>query len=238
MIRYLTILTFYTFLFFGCNSKKENKNAISKQFVARELPALKAEEEYSDSLKIGVSGKYKIDFKKFRTDDSVYVVIKFYEKKSTKWNLKQTFNFLKDGVLSCDPEFKDFNNDQLNDFTFQSSIAGRGANTIRKLFLFDKQKGELIFIKNSEDFPNLRYNKNLDCIDAFRVYGGTQTAFAKIEKDSLREFANVEIFDERIIINTIDKNGKKETLRNKKFLEDSYIRFENYAPLKEYEGED
>jgi len=234
-MKYLNFIIFALFVSICCTKKTENKTSNENLKIAKNNTEL--EEEYIDSLKIGVSGYYKIDFKKFRSNDSVYVDIKFYEKNNSKWNLKQNFHFLKDGVLNCNVEFKDFNNDKLNDFTFQSSIAGRGANIIRKLFIFDKKTGKLIFIRNSEDFPNLRYNKELDCVDAFRVYGGTQSAFAKIEKDSLREFANVELFEERIIINTIDKNGKEKNIKNEKFEEGCFIRFKNYSPLKEYEGE-
>lgn len=237
-MKYLNLLMLFVFIIIGCNNKEKTKKILLTKAIESKTDIPIIEEEYIDSSKIGISGKYKIDFKKFRNIDSVYVEIKFFEKNNSKWNLKQNFHFLKDGVLSCDVEFKDFNNDKLNDFTFKSSIAIRGANIIRKLFIFDKETGKLIFIKNSEGFPNLRYNKDLDCVDAFRVYGGTQSAFAKIENDSLREFANVELFDERIIIITIDKNGKEKTIRNEKYnSKESYIRFKNYSPLKEFEGE-
>lgn len=227
----------FAFLFNGCSDKQKPLKTVSKQTseIQKDIPIL--EEEYIDSLKIGIKGENKIELKKFRSIDSVYVEIKFFEKKNSKWLLKQNFHFSKDGVLSCDVKYEDFNSDNLNDFTFKSSIAARGANIIRKLFIFDKKTRNLKFIKNSEEFPNLRYNEDLDCIDAFRVYGGTQTAFAKIEGDSLREFANVELFEKRIIIKVIDKKGIEKILRNEKFDKGSYIRFKNYSPLLEYEGE-
>lgn len=235
MIRLYIII--FIIISVGCTENIKPKDILSNKTVEVQKDIPQIEEEYTDSLKIGVPRKYKLDFKKFRSNDSVYIEIKFFEKNNSKWLLKQKFHFLKDGILSCDVELKDFNNDKLNDFTFISSIAARGANSIRKLFIFDKESGKLIFIKNSEEFPNIRYNKDLNCIDAFRVYGGTQTAFAKIEKDSLREFANVEVFHGRIIINTIDKNGKEKTIRNEKYDKESYVRFKNYSPLKELEGE-
>ena len=196
------------------------------------------EEHYTDSLNIGVSGKYKLDFKKFRTEDSIYADINLYEKDGQNWNHKQKLHFLKDGVLSCDIEFKDYTNDGLKDLTFQSSIAARGANVIRKLLLFDKEKGTLKYITNSEDFPNLRYNKDLNCIDGFRVTGGTQSVFAKIEGDSLREFADVDLFDDTITITVIGKNGKPQILKHEKFENGNYMRFKNYNPLQEYDSKE
>lgn len=160
-----------------------------------------------------------------------------FKKQNSKWHIIQSFEFLKDGILSCDPEITDFNNDGFNDLTFQSSIAGRGANTIRKLFIFERNSGKLKFIKNSENFPNIRYNKELNCIDAFRVYGGAQTAFAKIENDTLREFANIEIYNDTLKVKIIDKNGKEKLLKIEKYKKEYFHRFKNFLPLienKEY----
>ncbi|TPD66868.1 XAC2610-related protein [Flavobacterium microcysteis] len=231
------LLMFFLIFSVGCSEKKKSEDIPSDIIKKTQKDVSLVDEKYIDSLNVGIPKKYKIELKKYRNPDSVYVEINFFEKNNSKWLLKQNFHFLKDGVLGCDVQLEDFNNDKLNDFTFVSSIAARGANSVRKLFLFDKEKGKLVFIKNSEEFPNLRYNKDLDCIDAFRVYGGTQTVFAKIDKDSLREFANVELFNERITINTIDKNGKETTIRNDKYDNGSYIRFKNYFPLKELEEE-
>ena len=154
-----------------------------------------------------------------------------------KWNINQNFTFLKDGLTDCDVEIKDFNNDGLNDMTFQSSVSARGGNVIRKLFIFDKLKRELKYIKNSENFPNLRYNKDLNCLDAFRIYGGTQTAFMKIRKDTLWEFASVELFNNRITIVEKNENGIENKIKDDKFEKDNYMRFRNYNPLIECETE-
>ncbi|WP_395053259.1 hypothetical protein [Flavobacterium sp.] len=224
---------------FSCKDKKsENKTEIKSKVVNKnQFEKLITEEEFIDSVNIGLKGKFRIDLKKYRSLDSVYVEIKFFEKQNTKWNLKQNLKFEKDGLTSCDIEIKDFNNDGLNDMTFQSSVAARGANEIRKLFIFDKPKGELKYIRNSENFPNIRYNKELNCLDAFIIYGGTQTAFMKISKDTLWEFASVELFDNRITIIDTDIYGKKTEIRNEKFEKDIYTRYKNYKPLIENEIE-
>lgn len=213
----------------SCSEKKPQPVVLVNKSLSN-----KAEEHYVDST-IGVRGRYKIDLKKFRTD-SIYVEIKLYKKDSSKWKLVQNFNFLKDGILACDIEIKDYNNDGLNDCTFKSAIAARGANEIKKLFIFNEKEGKLTFIKNSEDFPNLQYNEDLNCIDAFRVFGGTQSVFAKIEGDSLKEFASVELFDKKITIITTAPDGSENIIRNETYKGDTYKRFKNFSPLEEYEG--
>lgn len=231
---YLILLVF---IFIGCKNENrlDNQKPFTKTNKIEKGHKTELEEHFIDSTKIGISGKYKIDLKKIRCKDSVYVEIKMFRKQNSKWNFIQSLEFLKDGVLSCDPEITDFNNDGLNDLTFQSSIAGRGANTIRKLLIFEKESGKLKFIKNSENFPNIRYNKELNCIDAFRVYFGSQTAFAKIENDTLREFANVEIYEDTIKVRIIDKRGKEKLLKIKKYEKGYFHRFKNYKPLIEDE---
>ena len=88
-----------------------------------------------------------------------------------------------------------------------------------------------------ENFPNIRYNKELNCLDAFRIYGGTQTAFMKIRKDTLWEFASVELFNNRITIIETNENGKETKLLDEKYEKDNYTRFRNFKPLIESETE-
>ena len=88
-------------------------------------------------------------------------------------------------------------------------------------------------IKNSSNYPNIRYNKELDCIDAWLIYGGCSTIFFKLDSDTLREFAGVELFDSILTIYQIDSNGKKIILEERKDDKlDTYTRFSNYKPLK------
>lgn len=83
-------------------------------------------------------------------------------------------------------------------------------------------------------FPS--YNKKLNCIDAFMVFGGSQTVFMKIRSDTLWAFAKVNLTD-RIIITEIDAHGKETELRNDNYdTEDSYVRFSNYKPLTKNES--
>jgi len=191
-------------------------------------------EFFIDSTLIGIKGKYKLELKRIAGKDSVYADIRFFEKQNGKWREKQHFTFEKDGVTGCDPEFKDFNNDGFYDMTYKSAVAARGANDIRTLFIFDSKSGKLKPIKNSADYPNLQYNEKLKCIDAFAVYAGSTSYFLKIDSDTLRQFARIDLFDGYREIYKIDKKGK-ETLIKRDGLEPSYLRYKNFDPLEEYE---
>jgi hypothetical protein len=51
----------------------------------------------------------------------------------------------------------DFNNDGFKDVTYMSAEAARGANEIRRLFMYNREKDQLVYIKNSDQYPNLEY---------------------------------------------------------------------------------
>jgi len=189
------------------------------------------DEYFVDSLTIGIKAFNKVELSMYRTPDSVFVNIKFYSKQRDLWVLKNEFHFLKDPITSCSPVLKDFNNDGLNDLTYQSSIAARGANNIRKLFIYDKKSDELLFIKNSEAYPNLLYNEKLDCIDAFLVTGSSTTVFLKLEGDHLRKFASVDLSD-GLTVWVYDKNGIRKIIRQDSMNEGSQVRYKNFRPLE------
>ncbi|RZJ89350.1 MAG: hypothetical protein EOO20_11220 [Chryseobacterium sp.] len=238
MKHYLLIISL---LIISCNngSKKISKSDIgtvskqqTKHVTKEEIELL---EYFTDSTIIGRPNKNKIELSHFRNPDSGYVVIRFYAKSNeNKWLLKQEFNFLKDEISGCFTELSDFNNDGYKDLTYKSAIAARGANDVRNLFIYDKIKDQLTYMKNSENYPNMLYNKELDCIDAFLVHGGCTTVFLKIELDSLKEFASVDLGD-KINIQLVDKNGDRRYLvKDKKNKFEPYTRFKNFRPLEEF----
>lgn len=230
-MRYI-VFTFIIIAFINCKQEQSVHTHPVKNIVATKkdtiiYPSLR--EVFIDSSTIGIKGKYKLDVKSFLSD-SIYVEIKFYEKVNSKWKLNQEFAFLKDGVSGCDVEISDFNNDGLNDMTYKSNIGARGANDIRTLFIFDK-RGKLRRMKNSEQYPNLRYNAKLDCVDAYMVYGGSTTAFLKVENDSLREFANVTSFNGKREVTITNRLGKQKIIRSDQ-SEGDELRYSNYNPLE------
>jgi hypothetical protein len=192
-------------------------------------------EFFADSLHIGKRKHNKIELFSYRNADSNYVVIKFYAKAANKWLLQQTFAYEKYGSVSSQPKFSDYNNDAYNDLTYVSGQAARGANEIRRLLLYDPNKDRLISMKNAEDYPNLMYNKELNCIDAWLVYGGSSTVFLKIKGDSLIEFAGVSL-DDSLTVYEIDKKGQRKIIKQDTAAEWRYIRFKNYKPLVVADG--
>lgn len=192
------------------------------------------DEIFIDSLLIGRKRLNKVEVFKYRTADSNYVDIKFYKKETNNWKLNQTIHFLKDEITGCDTKLSDFNNDKLYDMTIVSSVAARGANEVRRLFIYNKSLDKLIEMKNSESYPNMLYNKTLNCIDAFLVYGGSSTVFLKIDGDSLKEFASVQAED-GVTVREFDKKGNEKIIFQDTTNKASYIRFKTYKPLKEYE---
>jgi hypothetical protein len=190
-------------------------------------------ETFADSLNIGQKGKCKIELIKHRVYDDNFVIIKFYVKGPNSWYIQNTYLYETNALMEFQPEISDYNNDDYNDITFISGTAARGANEVRRLFIYDMQNKELISVVNSQDFPNIQYNKELDCIDAFMVHGTSTTVFAKILGDSLKTFANVQNSEKFHTINLVDKNGNEKELYKVK-SNGVYTRHKNYKPLLEY----
>jgi len=229
------------FFFLSCQNRQDknlasNNNDTSQIKLTETIATdtVQLEEVFIDSLTIGRKQNNKVEVFKYRTADSNYVDIKFYTKQTDNWKLNQIIHFSKDGITGCDTKLSDFNNDGLNDMTIVSSVAARGANEVRRLFIYNRSTDKLIEMKNSENYPNMLYNKDLNCIDAFLVYGGSSTVFLKISGDSLKEFASVEAMD-GFTVKEIDKNGKEKIIFQDTTNKAAYIRFKTYKPLKEYD---
>ena len=192
-------------------------------------------ETFSDSLNIGEKGKCKIEIIKHRVFDDTYLIVKFYTKGPEYWYLQNTYLYESTALMGLNPDISDFNNDKLNDITIISGTAARGANEVRRLFIYDEEKKQLISIVNSEYYPNMQYNSELDCIDALFFHGGSSTVFARIKGDSLIEFASVHSNNNRIVYE-IDKFGKEKLIRRDTIIDydNVYVRYKNYKPLKEY----
>ena len=238
----------------SCNSKQETKKAVHKADTIeitnnkislvdeQNVDTSKTEiiEIFIDSLNIGEKGKCKMELIKHRVYDDNYVIIKFYIKgrntikDSETWMIQNNYSYETNAIMGLDPNISDFNNDNFNDITFISGTAARGANEVRRLFIYDDQKRELISIVNSQDYPNMLYNKELDCIDAFMVHGSSTTVFAKLSDDSLKTFATVQNSEDFHTINLIDQNGNERELYKVK-SKGVYIRHKNFKPLIEYE---
>ena len=210
--------------------------------VQKESVAFEIYETFIDSLNIGRKGKCKVEIVKFFESGEKHTIIDFFtknknlSKNSAKWIIQNHYSFINEAITGLETTISDFNNDSFNDMTFVSATAARGANEVRRLFIYDDKKQKLIAIKNSEEYPNMLYNKQLDCIDAFLVYGGCSTVFLKIEGDSLRKFANVECFDD-LTVSTYNKKGVEKIIYKKTDVNENYVRYKNFRPLKQYDDD-
>jgi hypothetical protein len=200
---------------------------------AQENAGIQRIEYFVDSLHIGIPKQNKVELSRYQNEDTSYVTVKFFSwQKDKKWRLIQSFSFEKTGP-GANPKLSDFNNDGYNDLTYNSLSAARGANDIRKLFVYNKKLNKLVCMRNSEDYPNMLYNKELNCIDAFLVHGGSSTVFLHISGDRFIEFARVDLSDD-LVVYEIDKNGKEKELKRQP-TEWRYVRFKNYKTLQPYD---
>ncbi len=196
----------------------------------KDRQAQQIEEFFSDSLTIGRKGKNKIEISKIRNEDACEVILSFYSREGKNWLLKNRFQFAKDLITDIDPQISDFNNDGYNDITYVSNVAARGANEIRRLLIYDPAKDVLIPIQNSEEYPNMAYNKELNCIDAFLVHGGSSTVFLILEGNQLKEIASVHNDSHRTVYKT-DKKGNSILISTDTLNpEDIYMRYKNFDP--------
>lgn len=239
------ILLSMIFITIACqNQPSENVMQVE---VIPQTPVLKTEEvkngtekyEYQpeyfeDSRRIGRRKQNRVEIDAEKRDGKIVVKLKFYKKANGNWNLKNEFYFEKLGELSLEPNIGDFNGDGFKDITFVANIAARGANQVRELLIFDPQKDELIHIKNSQEYPNLKFNPLLKCVDSLIFTGSTETAFLRIKADKLVQFASVSDVGMEIIVAVIDQNGEEKVIRREKRKDDGFYRYINYNPVMKY----
>lgn len=189
-------------------------------------------EIFTDSTRIGHKGQCKIEIIKYMLNDDAYMLLKFYTRSYGRWYHQHTYHYETTTIQSLDPDISDYNNDGLNDITVISANAARGANEVRRLFIYDSTQQDLIAITNSEAFPNMRYNAQLDCIDAFLVHGTSSTVFAHLSGDSLRTFAVVGTTGDSVFVSTINRKGKEKIIYKGPYC-CPYNRFSNFRPLQD-----
>ncbi|RZJ88622.1 MAG: hypothetical protein EOO60_10865 [Hymenobacter sp.] len=228
------------FLLLSCHHDRRQLSTVkaykplqAKTKLTSVAPTAQLKEFFADSLTIGHRKRHKITIANYYTPDSQYVDIRFYARQLGHWKLRSSFHFQKDDLTGIDPVLTDFNHDGLFDFTYASAVAARGANRVQRLFLYDHRHDQLLPIRNAQDYPNLLYNKHLNCLDAFALHGGCTTFFLKISGDSLREFARVDLSDS-LIVRAYDQYGRGKVLFRNLANTAEYIRYKNYNPLQVY----
>lgn len=218
------------FLFIGCNKKTETKTIIAKK-IEKSTP-VDTLEFFIDSISFGQKQKNKIEIYKIGTEENIIVKVYLYEKSENQWKIKDSLRLETVRTNDLETQIKVFNNDNFKDIIFTTGMAARGGNIIQTLILYSPINKSLNWIKNSESFPNLMYNQKLNCIDACILTGGQTTYFLKIENDSLKEFANVDQREKRIIVEVLDMNGKWKVIENIKEETEGFDRFINFNPIE------
>lgn len=201
-------------------------SSTTKQSKQREEPA----PDFVDSTQIGAKGMHKIDIQQFQEDSYAYIQIRFYQKRNKDWVETQNNRF--HCLYFFDPQILDYNNDGFNDISWISEIAMRGANELRTLCIYDKEKEQMVYIRNSQDYPNISYNTELDCLDSHAFYGGSTTYFLRLQGDSLFRFAEVSLFDKEREVNIYDDAGIQTNLLHDTLgdPEEVYTRFLHFDP--------
>ena len=198
MILRVSIFFIAFLLLFSCseNSEGVSSKGISVDEEIKENDSGLDENYFKiiiDSLNIGVKGNNKIRIEISSDSDSSQAVIFFYSKKNGVWMEKNKFILGSDNdLVSFSPYIQRFNSDDFNDLLIHSAIAARGSNSVMKLYVYDSVLDQLKYIKNSEKFPNLRYQKELDLIDSYAFHGSTTQYFLKIQSDTLFNYAKIE----------------------------------------------
>lgn len=190
---------------------------------------------FEDSISIGRRGWNRVLLTALMADDTSRVAdLRFYSKKGNEWRQRSAYRqeFWGDNDLS--PQVLDFNGDGRNDLLYMKGTGARGANVLGDLFIYDQKGDSLVLVRNSDQHPNLYYNRETSSINSWLVAGGNTTLFMRLRGDSLRPFASVYIDDFLVTVDQWDKSGKRETI-----LEDSarkydfYGRFINFRPLRQ-----
>ncbi|MGQ3014430.1 MAG: hypothetical protein ACT6QS_12045 [Flavobacteriales bacterium] len=231
--RYFLLCMLLTGVWISCGGKTtadlQPGPTVKADSVQAETPVLI--ESFIDSTCIGRRGFNKVELLKYRHSDSVYTIVRFYTLRNRIYIRKNNFRFENDNITGLSTELKDLTADGYKDLTYTPYAVARGANDVRYLFVYSVAGDSLVFIRNSDNYPNLEYNKKLKCLDAWSVYGGSTTSFLRIEGDSLYPFATVTLFD-GLEVKTYDTKGNARLIFSDSTEKQTMLRYRNYNPLE------
>lgn len=189
-------------------------------------------ESYCDSIRTKTGELYIISLESVEStaSDDHLVHLHFLNDEGTSID---TFTIFKDPYIGCEPRLYDYNGDGSMDYSFVSSIAARGANEVRSLFIFDPEVKRFRYIVNSEDFPNLIYNPRLKCMDSWAFHGGTTQSFLKLESDSLVATYTIDVHGFERVLGKYE-NGKWIILKTDSIADAGFPRYLHFDPFEEY----
>lgn len=196
---------------------------------------------FVDSTNVGQKGKYKITVEGLIDGAKMDLKMNLSEKTPTGWKTVQEITETVLDLSDPDIELADINNDGFMDLRFKNMLAGNGYNELRKHYVFDKSNMQLKPITNSDNYPNLYYDPDLDCVVSYAVSGGYSSTFLVLEADSLREFASIVLSDNQRTVSTRNKQGVITILDKSDYNLDrpdadlTYGQY-NYLSLKKYKN--
>ncbi|MBK9687515.1 MAG: hypothetical protein IPO65_07015 [Saprospiraceae bacterium] len=219
----------------GSTTEAYEKSSVNEDST---YPSTERIEFFMDSTNIGNKGKSKVELILHRVYNDHFVIIKFYVKETIgktagRWLLSDMYYYEGSSMDGLTPIIKDFNNDGYNDITYRSRDAARGGNEVQRLFVYNVENDVLISIVNSEDYPNIEYNKKLDCIEGETYTGSVSTQYLRIVRDSLKLIGEIDYTDDDSMIIKYIQNGKVVEY-TAKGDDDLKRRLKEFRPQKTY----
>lgn len=177
--------------------------------------------------------KTKIEIYKTLENDTICrATINLYRKQNMIWKLISSFEYDQSVYQYVDAQIIDFNNDGFGDFIYRTGTGARGGNSIMNLFVYNPKNKNMVYIKNSNEFPNLSYNPETQSICSFILTGCNETVFLELEKDSLKRRAAINECND-ITVYEYDKTGKERIIFYDSTNEyGPFANFINYKPIK------
>ena len=188
---------------------------------------------FVDSINIAVPKRSKIWLASILIDDSIpKTFVRFYSKGNNTWKMNYSFEDEHWSGDVMNPDIADFNNDGYRDFKHLKGTGARGGNGIYNLFIYDKKGDSLAYVLNSNEYPNLYYNKEINSINSYILTGGNETVFMRLDCNKLKPFASIFQSDKEVTVTEYDNGGKSKVIKvdtSNKYEE--FSRFTNYKPL-------
>ncbi|MFA7325112.1 MAG: hypothetical protein WC121_00465 [Candidatus Kapaibacterium sp.] len=192
-------------------------------------------ESFVDSISINQNLSFKVEFLRYglKPDKDHWVKIIFLKKEINYWEEVFRFESERNQTHINFPKLEDFNSDGFLDFSYVPFLAAKGANELRELFVFDSVSNNFIHIKNSSDYPNLKYNVEFDNYTGWAFHGGTTQYFLSLEVDTLIELASIDINGFERGLTIYDRNGEVSFSKFDSIQEEGFPFYKNYDPIEE-----
>lgn len=227
------VLCFFLFIVISCSTKNSNRAQETKS-ISHQQQKFVTITVFVDSTKVAIPKISKVWLANVVIDDSIpKAYVHFYSKENNTWKLTYSFEDEHWSGDVIEPETVDFNNDGYKDFKYLKGTGGRGGNGIYNLFIYDKKGDSLIYVVNSNEYPNLYYNKETNSINSYILTGGNETVFMRLDSNKLTPFASIDQYDKQITVTEYDKNGKSKVIKTDTTNQyEEFAKFTNYKPLK------